>query len=416
MLKGWRAEAGRQAGWCSLAWPVYRSLLGTVLLFGRTGRCLPWALGALLWLTGAVASAATVEIIPLEPRAVEPSPSPSSSGSGEPLPQETGGGSPGLPARWFSPEQPFVALLPMSGDDAPAGRELAKALKNVAGERLLAIIDTTLFDDDELAQMAALYAPSWVFGPLRRARAEAFAARRPDLPMLRPAVRCPPQARHCLALLPSSERVFLHHFWPEKESRALYVIDAAFWRRLPPSIRKILPRLTAVAIIDGMDEHALGHLTGRQASQRRISWLRATLRHPVTASPRTRQDVERVVLALPLDSAYRVRTLLDFWQLPAAEFDWLPTRPVMPTKLWHGGRLWPPTRAFLPPLFVQKNADDEKVGIFRALAQTVATILRTRFAPDVVTPLGITVEDRFGWRLDLRPLRLQGASLSGNEQ
>lgn len=381
----------------------------------RAGRWLAVALGGLLWLSCAPASAATVEIIPLEPHAVEPSSRPAPSAT-EPRPPETEAGSPGSPVRWFSPDRPFVALLPMSGDDAPAGRELARALKDVAGEQLLAVIDTALFDDDELVQMTVLYAPRWVFGPLQRARAEAFAARRPELPMLRPAVHCPHHSHRCLALLPSPERLFLHHFWPEAGQHDLYVIDAAFWRRLPPSVRENLPRLAPAAIIDGMNERALARLTGRQASQRRIGWLQATLRHPVTASPRTRQDVDRVVMALPLDSAYRVRTLLDFWQLPATDFSWLPVRPVTPAELWRGGRLWPRTRAFLPPLFMQKNASDEKVGIFHALAQTVATVLRTRFAPDVVTPLGITVEDRFGWRLDIRPVYLQGVSLSGNEQ
>ncbi len=319
-------------------------------------------------------------------------------------------GVPMVPWPWFSVQQPYVVLLPLSGAYGAAGQLILEALRRSPQFHPVEAVDTALFRPEELVNLLAVYEPAWILGPLRPEVAHGLIMHGADWPMLLLASHCPNQASRCVPLVPSLQQVFLEHAPKMMRDRGLLLADKRRWQRLPPNQRARLSETGAPILL--IDQHhmdrALRRVLNVTASYARIHQLRQQLSRSLVAYPRARQDFIHILVYGSADQAYQAATLIRYWALEA-DVVWFPAQ-LSSAVLRRQPVTWPAMTVWVYPFLLIKDHDDDGFGIFHAIAETVAKLLTIRPGERVMTPLGWIETDQLGWRIGLMPVQLEAGT------
>ena len=325
-------------------------------------------------------------------------------------------GTPRVPWRWFTFQQPYVVLLPLSGLYGAAGQRVLDVLRQHSVFQPVEVVDTALFQPEELVDILSAYNPAWILGPLRPAVAAQLAGQGADWPMLLLASHCPESVRRCVPLIPSLQQTFLHQAPKLLQQRSLLIADQHRWRQIPDEQRAALSRrVFQIQLISPYDvDRSLQQALNITASYDRIAWLRRQLSHSVVAYPRVRQDFAHIVLYTTAEQAYQVAMLMRYWGLET-DLVWFPA--VMPSygQLAHQLDVWPPMTAWLYPFLFSKNQHYVHLGIFHALAESAAKILTARPSEQRMRlPVGWFESDDQGWRIRLKPIHLEAVRVKAS--
>lgn len=298
------------------------------------------------------------------------------------------------PAFAFKPGR-ILAVLPMSGPYAQAGKEiyegLKSSLKSTYPDDSLEVLDSNIYDSMfEAWEWIRLYQPTFIFGPLINENVEALNHLELNTPML-VFNELKKTSSLVKSFVPLSNRdavdklvslIETSHYQriivltdDSDNSQALMADFKSRW--LEQSL--VYPvDIQEQSIVSNVDQ-ALEKSVNSIKSISRKAWLQRTIQSPVQFTERPRQDLELVISFLPYRLAMQISPILEYYQLSSIPHIWLPSKRPSIDEFTASLPFWQATSAILPASYVhsikqnKENSDQNKpVGIFYALGEVAA--------------------------------------------